>query len=933
MRIRLLPSVVVLFLLFAALSAGAAPRYDFRDTTLENGLRVITLEDMSCPIVAVQVWYRVGSKDERPDRQGFAHMFEHMMFRGTELLEPEEHFELIRRTGGNTNAFTSFDYTAYVNELPANQLELALWLEAERMMFLNVDQENFETERNVVKEERRQNLNEPYGTVYDRVLPVIFEQHPYQWPPIGRLDHLHRARLHELQEFWDRFYIPDNAILVIVGAVSHEDAQAAARRYFGWMPRGADEDRPRFAEPPQVEPREVTLEEPLGPAPLAGFIYRGVPASHPDNIPLELLMGVLGRGESSRLYRDLVQERKVSTQVVADTFVLEDDGIFGAGAALLPGRDLEPSLEAIEGHLRAVTETPVSDSELDKVRVQLRRDIVTGMLTVANKARLIGRTTILHGSPDWLNEQLDVIDAVTPQDLRRVAAEYIAPERRTTLRVLPAATRERPHFPELDEPPAEPETAPAPERAGPKVGAARPREYPTEPPMQSLLDTLPEAEIRERTLRNGLKVVVLPNHEVPFVTMLLGVKLGAFADPDDMPGLAAMAVDMLTQGTERYSAAELAELLDSNALTLGGRAELDVCRVDASCLSDKAPLALELLAEVVRRPVFPESEFEVLREQRLLSLEIRANDPNYLADRALRRELFGPHPYARTAVGELEDIARLDRERLAAWWGRHVRPDQCVLYIAGDVQPRRAFRLASRHFGDWRVAGPAPESALPDFPEARPSHIVLIDKPDSVQSQIRVGQISITRGHPDYHASRVFTQIYGGSFGSRLNRLIRVEKGLTYGAAGGILPMQRCGMFWTYTFTQTDTTAEAVRALLDTIRSMSETPSTDEELDTAKSYLVGSFAGGLETPQDFMAYQWIIEYNGLPADYLNGALEGYTATEREDISRIAREIVDDQRLVVVVVGDAAAIRDGLEEILPVTVIEAPAAEAEPDTGE
>ena len=322
-RVLAAVAVAITALTIAAPTAQAGQRlYDFEEVRLDNGLRVITLEDFSCPIVAVQVWYHVGSKNESPDRQGFAHMFEHMMFRGTELLGPEGHFELIRRTGGRNNAFTSFDYTAYVETLPANQLELALWLEAERMMFLKVDDEGFQTERRVVEEERRQDLNEPYGTVFEKVVPVIFHEHPYRWTPIGNIPALRATQVWELQRFWDTYYVPANAALVVVGAVTHEEARDLSERYFGWMPAASLAGANIPAEPPQTEPRAVDIEEPIGPLPLAGRIYRGVPDGHEDYIPLAILMGVLGEGESSRLYQGLVRERSLCTQTVAEAYGL-----------------------------------------------------------------------------------------------------------------------------------------------------------------------------------------------------------------------------------------------------------------------------------------------------------------------------------------------------------------------------------------------------------------------------------------------------------------------------------------------------------------------------------------------------------------------------------------------------------------------------------
>ena len=327
----------LLFIMLPTAAAAAAERqYPFEQRTLPNGLRVITLEDFSCPKVAVQVWYHVGSKDEDPRRQGFAHMFEHMMFRGTDRLNSRDHFEFIRRTGGDCNAFTAFDNTTYVNELPSNQLELALWLEAERMVFLKIDDDSFYTERKVVEEERRLGTNAPYGKVPEQILPVLFTRHPYRWTPIGQIPHLRAATIDELAAFWSKFYVPNNATLVIVGAARHADAQKLAERYFGWIPRCPDPPHVAEREPPQTSPREARIAEEKGPVPIVGFVYRGVPLNHPDATALQMLMSIVGGGESSRLYQELVKKQKICQVALGGAFLAEDDGLCGAAAELRP---------------------------------------------------------------------------------------------------------------------------------------------------------------------------------------------------------------------------------------------------------------------------------------------------------------------------------------------------------------------------------------------------------------------------------------------------------------------------------------------------------------------------------------------------------------------------------------------------------------------
>ncbi|MBX7258351.1 MAG: insulinase family protein [Candidatus Hydrogenedentes bacterium] len=915
-------STLPLFLagLIAAVNAFAAKPFEFEDIKLDNGLRVVTLEDFSTPIVAVQVWYHVGSKNEQATRQGFAHMFEHMMFGGTDLVNAEEYSNLIRKVGGDCNAFTSFDFTAYVNTVPSNQLELVLWLESQRMMFLKVDEKGFDTERKVVEEERRMGLNQPYGSVMEQVLPVLFKEHPYRWSPIGNIPDLRAAKAPELAEFWNYFYVPQNATLVIAGAVKHADAQALAKKYFSWMPSGDTTGRLTFTEPEQKETREITVEEPFGPVPLIGYVFKTVPETHADSIPLELMMIALGQGDSSRLNVDLVKKRNLCVQALADTYMLQDAGVCGAGAALNPMANPEVAFKALDEHLTALKEKGLEEKELTKAKNQLRRTLVADSLTVENKANNIGDATTIHGTPEWLNERMARIDAATLDDIKRVANAYLVPERKTVLHVKPNPEKKLS---------ADAERGTESDKAGnefkytnPKEGVKRPEGFSTTPPMHELLQELPQTPTSERTLKNGLKVVVVPNHELPFMTVMLGSKYGAWAEDAAAPGVASMTLNMLTKGTKKHTAEELAEIIEFNALTLEGDATMDAAQVTATGLSDKLPLAVELLAEVVLSPTFPQEELDILAQQRTMTLSVRDQSPDYVAARELRRHLYGAHPYSRTPEGESEDVAKLKPELLAAYWAKYARPDTSVVYVAGDVDEEKAVALVEQYLGEWKVEGSAPEISLPAIPTPEKTHILLVDRPGAVQSQIKVGETNITRSDPRYHFARVFSQVYGGAFDSRLNTVIRIQRGLTYGASGGFIPHRFSGEFTSSTFTKTESTAETVQAVLDVLAGMRKEAPTDEEINTAKSYLVGNFPSGLETPQDVVNYAWLIEYSGLPKDYLNQAVQAYNKAQRQDLADVAEKIVNLDRLTIVVAGEASKIKEGLEKIAPVTVIEA-----------
>ncbi len=921
-------------MLFVAAAVSAVPAawaeegklFDFQQIELDNGLDVVTLEDFSCPIVTVQVWYHVGSKDEDPNRQGFAHMFEHMMFRGTDHLGPKDHFELIRKTGGTNNADTSFDRTRYYQTLPANQLDLALWLEAERMAFLAVNQENFDTERQVVEEELRMYRNQPYGTLADQMLNELFKVHPYRWLVSGRISHLRAAHVQELRDFWMKYYLPNNATLIIVGAVKHEDAQAKAREYFGWISRGPEPPRVTAREPMPTAPREIEIKEDNAPTPLVGLLYHGVPASHPDAIALNLLTTILGGGESSRLYRDLVAESQTAAIAMAGAFSLEQAGIVAAGAALPPlgGESADAVQSTIAEHVDRVRNELVSERELTKAKNQMLKGVILPQLTVESKAMALGNTVIDYGDAAAVNEQLDRIRAVTREDLQRVAREYLAPDRVLRASVPRAGMMGlgslfggggKSPYQQEGRVTAEPEEeAPPPGRPG----VVRPDSYPATPPVaDARLDFDSSINRVEHKLPNGLKIMVVENHEVPYVTAMLGSLNGAWTE--EKPGTASMALSMLTKGTEAHDEATLAEELETYAISLSGNAGMDTASIELGCLTEQIERGVDFMAEIVLTPTFPEEEFKKLVNQARTGMTIQETQPEYMADRELRRLLWGDHPYSRTPEGELKDLDHLRVSDLRNWWEANARPEDSVLIFSGDIAPKHAIALAEKAFSSWVAKAPKPELTLAPFPQQEARHIYLVDRPGK-QAQIRVAQLGITRNHPHYFVSRVVNGYFGGSFGSRLMDSLRVEKGLTYGVGGGYRAYRFGGRFIVSTFSKNQSTAEAVQAIFDEIERLRAEQPTEDEIGTFRSYALGSFAAERETPQQVAGNLWLLEYAGLSDDYFQRLLDGISATSAEDCLELAKATLDPDKMIVVVVGSAKKLEEDLAKIAPVTVI-------------
>ena len=898
----------------------AKPLFDYRQIELDNGLRVVTLEDFSCPIVAVQVWYHVGSKNEQPDRQGFAHMFEHMMFKGTDRVGPSDHFDFIQRVGGTNNAYTSFDTTVYLQTLPVNQLELALWLEAERMNFLKIDQDAFDTERNVVEEELRMRENRPYGTLSKKTFAKLFNIHPYKWTPIGKLEHLRSAGTAELRDFWTQNYVPNNAHLIIVGAVRHAEAQALAKRYFGWIPRWTEPKRVQVREPRQTAPAELVIEDENAPAGLVQVIWRTVPAGHSDEVVLDLLSEILGGGNSSRLYRQLVAESQLAVGASASTYNLEHDGMFFADATQGPNVDLSEIRKVINKNIEKVKAEGVTAEELAKARNQMLKRVVTQNLTIDTKTRMLGLSALVLGDTSRVNTMLDEIRAVKRQDLQRVANKYLTQEQTLTVIVKQNMTGAMAGAKDDETAPItaeREEIAPPPGRKG----VDRAEDFPAEAPFAALKAFKPTPEYSSTTLDNGLKVMVVPNHEVPFVSVTLGLLNGAWTETK--PGTASMATQMLTKGTAKHTEAALAEELERYAISLAGSAGMDTSQMNANCLSEHLDRTMELLAEVVLEPTFDEAEFDKLRKQVLTALAVQAATPKYLADKEFRKRLYGRHPYARTVTGEPSDVEALEVEDLKLWWDNFIRPDKATLIFAGDIDEAKAVALAKRVLGDWKkgTAWPAPQPA--DIPTAPDTHIYIVDRPGSAQSEIRVGQLGVTRHQqPEYFISRVVGYYFGGSFNSRLNDTIRVKKGLTYSVFGGYTAQALSGDFKTNTFTKTDSTAETVKVALDEIRRLQTEEPTEKELADTKSYIAGSFVRQRETPQQVARDLWLIESQKLGDDYLERLLDKIAQTTEENCDNLVDDTLNPDKMIIVVVGDAAKIKEPLAKIAPVTVVAA-----------
>ena len=523
-----------IFLGASLVMGDAREAWRFRDDRLENGLRVLTIEDHHSPIINIQVWYHVGSKDEDPTRQGFAHMFEHMMFRGSDRIGPQDHFKYLQRYGAQVNGYTSFDQTVYWETLPAAQLDVALWLEAERMGRLRIDEEYFAAEREVVKEELRMRvLNRPYGSLREQLHAAAFDVHPYKWTPIGRLDHLNAATADELRKFFKTFYTPNNATLVVVGDIRHEEVLAKARQYLGPVPRAADPPRVTAVEPPMAGPKRIEVTD-KAPAPLVACIYHTPSAVDRDSVCADLLADILGSGQSSRLYRHLVQGKEIAVSASAYNHAMEQAGLLVVSATLKPGVTVEDGEKAIREEIKALLEKGIESRELEKVRNQEVASYVRSGETVQGRAGQLGFAAVILGDVNRVNTDLDRLRAVTTDEVMAMARRVLTENNCLALLVRPEEKK-----------PADQEVAD--KSAGkkePVVDWPRPNELPQGQAPKPIDIPLPLTD----RLENGLEVMVVRDPSTPAVTVSFNALVGSREDPDDMAGLAQVTLNTLRRG-------------------------------------------------------------------------------------------------------------------------------------------------------------------------------------------------------------------------------------------------------------------------------------------------------------------------------------------------------------------------------------------------
>ena len=901
--------IVLIFALFSGLSlADAEQSLDLEHYWLDNGLEVILVRDASAPTVAVNIWYRVGSANDPEDKSGFAHLFEHMMFEGSPHVPGGEMDQLLERVGGSSNAYVNSDYTAYYDTVPSHQLPLALWIEADRMGGLAVTQENLDNQRAIVIEELQRSYdNRPYGTAVKALITVPYSYEPYKRPAIGNIDDVNAAQIADVIDFHRAYYIPNNATLVVAGDIDFEVTKTMIEDLFGPIPRGDDPPPlPEFVPVDQAEAEFITIEDPFINIPALLVAYEIPPLVHEDYPALNVLSRVLSVGDSSRLAKRLVDTGKA---LQADAWIFDNrgPGLFAFILLANVGVELEELEAASYEELQSIIDDGVPQEELDKVIAGIRSRNILGLETALGLAESVQSINYFTGDPQALFTGINRYQAVTSEDIQRVAAQHLEDSDRHVFNVV-----------ETD---AEPPPTVEPYAAEDAVEMEPDYRYIIEqdeppPPLDANEFNFPT--ITETALDNGLEVVVIEQPNMPIISLDVYFAGGSTAAPQDLPGVAGITGQLISRGTATRSAQDIAGAIEQVGGAVGSGGGSDSLQVGVFALIEDTDLAFDLLADMTLNADFPDNEIERERAEWISGLEASLAEPGFVAGRTFGRILYEGHPYGNAHT--FESLEAITREDIVEFYESRRQPDNALLIIAGAITAEEGRAYAEQHFADWE--GSAEAVAYPPLPQHSGRQLLLVDRPGSTQANFIMGNLGIQGASLDYFPARVMNHVLGGTFSSRLVQNIREEKGYTYGIGSGFSYPADIGRFVVSAAVRNDVIAPALEEVFKEIERIQTEPLTDEEINDARDGIVGEFVFGLETYQDFVEAVASYKIRGVELDRLNKWLGYIKDVSTDDVLEIAKTYIQPEDFIVVVVGDASVIQEQLETLGEVTLLEA-----------
>ncbi len=904
----------------------------FKQFTLPNGLRVIVHTDRKTPIVAVSVWYHVGSKDEPTGKTGFAHLFEHLMFNGSEN-SPGDFFEPLQQIGAtDLNGTTWFDRTNYFQSVPTGALDMTLFLESDRMGHLlgAVTQEKLDNQRGVVQNEKRQGDNQPFGLSEYITQETLFPKgHPYHHTTIGSMADLDAASLEDVKNWFRAKYGPDNAVLVLAGDIDLKTAKAKAIKWFGDIPRGPAVARVSAPVPTLSAPVSVVMKDNVATTRIQRLW--AIPGlNDKDAVALDVAGSVLGGLSSSRLDNALVRKEQIAVAVSASASLFEIAGMFTVSADVKPGVD--PALVAKRLD-EIVADFLANGPTDDEVRRAATREIagkINGLESVggfSGKAVSLAEGLVYSGDADFARKTLVKFGSIKPASVTAAVRKWLS-RPAFNLTVEPGERAA-----DKDDVAAAPKAAVPSVRAdmSPPIMAIKGGVDRSKPPAVEALTALDFPAIERAKLSNGIEVYFARRAGVPTVKVSVNFDAGYSADPASGIGTQSLMLTMMSEGTKTRTSAQIAEESERLGASVSTGASLDRTSVSLSALTPNLAPSLELLADVVRNPAFAPAEVERLRAAQLNRIAEELSEPEGLAARIMPVKLWGAgHPYAIPAsgTGDPAIVRKLVPQDLAAFHQRWLRPDTARILIVGDTNLASIVPLLEKSFGSWAAAqGPRPSKNFSAPIPATPSKIYFVDRPNSPQSIILAGQVLDAKGSDNLINLRAANDVFGGSFISRINTDLRETKGWSYGVSSGIRGLESRIAFAMSAPVQADKTGESIIALRAQLSAfLGPKGVTADELRRTVNGSIRELPGSFETSSDVLGGLTQIVNLGRPDNYYETLAQKYRSVTAADLDASARAKIDPKSVIFVVVGDAKTVRAQLDAVgLPVETVTAPSA--------
>ncbi|MEO1150083.1 MAG: pitrilysin family protein [Pseudomonadota bacterium] len=857
---------------------------------LDNGLTVIVHEDRKAPVVAVSVWYKVGSKDEPEGQTGFAHLFEHLMFNGSENYD-DEWFKPLQEVGATgLNGTTNTDRTNYFQTVPTPALDRILWLESDRMgHFIGaVTQDKLDEQRGVVQNEKRQGENQPYGRVFGHMLENLFPPgHPYSHSVIGSMDDLNAASLEDVREWFDAYYGPSNAVVVLAGDIDASTAREKMNTYFGDIEAGPPVEKFDSWVPRRNAPTKQIIQDQVPQS----RIYRvwAVPQdTDPVSNDLFIAANILGDGKNSRLYKDLVYDREIATDAGVFSLELQMASIFGVFVDIKPGENVADVENAVDSVLAEFLEDGPTREEVSLVSTKTIASTIRGLEQVGGfggKAVTLAQGELYAGDPGFFKKELDLLGKATPAKVLAASKAWLGDNYHQITYV------------------------PFPDYKTSSAGVDRS----TGMPAVAGETALSFPAIEEATLANGMKVVLAQRDTIPVVNVAVQFDAGYAADAGGKLGLANFTTSMLEEGAGRLDALGFSAALEKLGSTISAGSNLDTTTVRLSALKNNLQPSLSLLSDMIRKPTFEADAIERTRKQLLAGIAQEKANPTAIALRLLPPLMFGEgHAYGipLTGSGDEAAVASITRDELVGFKDQWMRPDNGTIFVVGDTTMAVVKPLLERSFGGWRAGGEKPTKNianvnLPDTPR-----VVLVDRPGSPQSFILAGHVAPPTGVDNNIAISAMNEIVGGGFNSRMNTNLREDKGWSYGARTVLVGAKGQRPFVLLAPVQTDKTGASIAEIKKEFTDFfGDRPASAQELERVKLDNVRSLPGQFETSGAVLGSLLSSARFNRPTNYPATLPEKYSALDVPQISEAAAQVLRPDQLIWVIIGDASKIEE------------------------